>query len=393
MDRDTAVGNNNKENLDYVGVLENLRTKNELTLQDWDTLANLAKNNIPDVVGIVMKHIDSLASMCEAISNKDKRDVNDWDFLISVVNYLDLISQKLLIKEEDKNRIENVIQKAFVTVRKDSKEIVKLLTSYLEEKTLSKDKWDFVVTCVKSIRVGDGVRNSASYCIREKIVKPLVSEFLSTNKIIGTPYWANYYNQENYTEDLIQAGWLASFLAATKYNRFDERNASFSTYAYMEVKNAVQQLYLKTITPVAVHYEYDEDAGRYLPDKNVQTVYLSSYARAKNQETDTQMEELIGFEEVDYLLKGASEEVRVFFIKSFIKFLKDSGDKELLRIIFYITSGSKISLVDAERFLSISRSRIDFLLREAVRKWKKQITDKMLLQKMEEEVKKFKEKD
>jgi len=393
MDRDTTVGNNNKENLDYVGVLENLRTKNELTLQDWDTLANLAKNGIPEVTEVALGHLDSLAYMCEAISNKEKRDVNDWDFLISVVNYLDLIVKKLIFNEEERNKIESVIQKAFSIVKRDGKEIIKLLDSYLGEKTLTKEKWDFVCACVRSVRIGDGIRNSASFCIREKIVRPLVSEFLATNKIIGTPYWANYYNQENYTEDLIQAGWLASFLAATKYNRFDERNASFSTYAYMEVKNAVQQLYLKTITPIAVHYEYDEDAGRYLPDKNVQTVYLSSFARAKNQETDTQMEELIGFEEVDYLLKGASEEVRVFFIKSFIKFLKDSGDKELLRIIFYITSSSKISLVDAERFLSISRSRIDFLLREAVRKWKKQITDKILLQKMEDEVMKFKEKD
>lgn len=255
--------------------------------------------------------------------------------------------------------------------------IKKRLGEINEKQTLTKEEWDAVVDILRDVSAKEQLRNFASLFVRDRIVKPAVSHFLRTHRISGTLYEANYSVEANYKSDLIQAGWAAGYSAAFKYKKDHESNASFYTYAYMEVQNAIQQLFYRTVSPVDVHYVcVDEVKKKYLPDRRVQTEYLSSFVKAKNQETDTELEELIGVEAVDYILEALNFQGNKLFFDSFFSFIKAGNkNKELLNAVMMIVSKKKQHrVVDLEELFSISRQRFDFLFRKALKKWKASIS-------------------
>jgi len=392
VDRDTELGNNDNQDLKkIVETVNGIKSKTELLLQDWDILAAFSRKGIvnEDIRKVVVNNIESLKMSCWRISNKTERKIDDWDFLISIIGYLTILENEISFTELDRKLINDAANCCSEIIKKDIDAINKFLDDILIQKSLSKEEWDFIFVCIKNIQIDNTIRNNASFCIKEKIVKPIVTRYLFTHKILGTIYGSNYYYEDNYKEDLVQAGWLASFLAAEKYNRYEERKASFSTYAYMEVENAVQQLFLKTVSPINVHYNYDKEQGKYLPDRRVQTICLSSFVRTNNQETNTEMEELIGIDAVDYILNEAKGNSKKLFITSFVGYLKKTGNNELTNIIYYIISNkSKFRMVDIEEIFSITRSRIDFLFREAMKQWRKSIVNvskyKIIVKEMED---------
>ncbi len=392
MDRNTELGNNDNQDLKkIVETVNGIKSKTELSLQDWDMLAAFSRRGIvnEDIEKIVLNNVESIRMSCSSIENKTERKMDDWDFSISIIGYLTILENEISFTGLDRKLINNAANCCSEIIKKDVGAINKFLDDILMQKSLSKEEWDFIFVCIKNIQIDNTIRNNASLCIKEKIVKPIVTRYLFTHKILGTIYGSNYYYEDNYKEDLVQAGWLASFLAAEKYNRYEERKASFSTYAYMEVENAVQQLFLKTVSPINVHYNYDKEQGKYLPDRRVQTICLSSFVRANNQETNTEMEELIGIDAVDYILNEAKGNSKKLFIVSFVGYLKKTRNNELINIIYYIISNkSKFRMVDIEKIFSITRSRIDFLFREAIKQWKKNIVNlskyKMVLREIED---------
>jgi len=392
LDRNTELGNNYDQDLKkIIETVREIKSRIKLSLQDWDMLVAFSRKGIvnEDIRKVVVNNIESLKMSCWRISNKTERKIDDWDFLISIIGYLTILENEISFTELDRKLINDAANWCSEIIKKDIDAINKFLDDFLIQKSLSKEEWDFIFVCIKNIQIDNTIRNNASFCIKEKIVKPIVTRYLFTHKILGTIYGSNYYYEDNYKEDLVQAGWLASFLAAGKYNRYEERKASFSTYAYMEVENAVQQLFLKTVSPVNVHYNYDKQLGKYLPDRRVQTVYLSSFVKAKNQETNTEIEELIGVDAVDFILNKANGDTKKIFITKFVKYLKNTGNKELINIIFHIISNkNKFSMVDIEEIFSITRSRIDFLFREAMKQWRKSIVNvskyKIIVKEMED---------
>jgi len=394
LDRNTELGNNYDQDLKkIIETVREIKSRIKLSLQDWDMLVAFSRRGIvnEDIRKVVLNNIESLKISCWRISNKTERKIDDWDFLISIVGYLTVLENEISFTELDRKLIDDTVSHCSEIIEKDTDAINKFLDSILIQRSLSKEEWDFIFVCIKNIQIGDTIRNSASLCVKEKIVKPIVTRYLSTHKTFGTIYGSNYYYEDNYKEDLVQAGWLASFLAAGKYNRYEERKASFSTYAYMEVENAVQQLFLKTVSPVNVHYNYDKQLGKYLPDRRVQTVYLSSFVKAKNQETNTEIEELIGVDAVDFILNKANGDTKKIFITKFVKYLKNTGNKELINIIFHIISNkNKFSMVDIEEIFSITRSRIDFLFREAMKQWKKSMANTSEYEVIEKEIRESK---